>query len=218
MSKQNLFEAWAEKIAEQWRVLGALVAAVLVVIAGMGIVNSMRAKQELAATNALYEAQTAAHKAVAEKNFDAAEQAYTGLLANHKGTRAAFEGELQLGDMWMDAANYDKAIAHYQQAAGQSKDSFSKLLATYTIGIAQESAGKLSEAVKSYDDALATAGSDFLRPEILMAQARCYEALKQPQKAIELYKTVQEKFATRAYYSGAASAFEKQLAAGAKSL
>ena len=51
-----------------------------------------------------------------------------------------------------------------------------------------------------------------------MAQARCYEALNQGKKAIEIYKTVQEKYSTRAYYSGAASAFEKQLSAGVKNL
>jgi hypothetical protein len=69
--------------------------------------------------------------------------------------------------------------------------------------------------VKAYGDALNISGSDFLRPEILMAQARCYEALHQAAKAIEIYKTVQDKYATRSYYSGAASAFEKQLSGGA---
>ena len=85
------------------------------------------------------------------------------------------------------------------------------MLSHYTLGVAKETAGKLQEAVAEYEDALKAQGSDALRPEILMAQARCFEALKQPAKAIELYKTVQEKFATRSYYSGAASAFEKQL-------
>jgi tetratricopeptide (TPR) repeat protein len=113
----------------------------------------------------------------------------------------------------MDAAGYDKAIAHYQKAADEAADPFSKLLSIYNVGTARESQGKLDEAVKAYEQALAISGSDFLRPEILMAQARCYEALNQGKKAIEIYKTVEDKYASRSYYSGAASAYEKQLSA-----
>ncbi|MGZ3702291.1 MAG: tetratricopeptide repeat protein [Bdellovibrionota bacterium] len=202
-----------EKVAEQWKILGAVLGVVLVAVAAIGISNEVHSRHELAGTNALYDAQTAAHKAVAEKKFDQAEQIYSAMIDQHSGTRAAFEAELQLGDIWMDAGNYDKAVTYYQKAAAESADPFSKLLATYTIGIAKESAGKFDEAVKSYEDALAINGSDFLRPEVLMAQARCLEALNQGKKAIEIYKTVEDKYASRAYYSGAASAFEKQLSA-----
>lgn len=204
-------EVLVEKIAEQWKLLAAALVLVLVVMAGLGISNEMHSRREMAATNALYEAQIEARKA--DKKPEVAEQAFQKVIDGHKGTRAAFEAELQAGDAWIDAANYEKAAAHYQKAADESSDSFSKLLAIYNVGIARESAGKPEEAVKAYEQALAITGSDFLRPEILMAQARCYEALNQNAKAIEIYKTVEERFASRSYYSGAASAFEKQLSA-----
>jgi tetratricopeptide (TPR) repeat protein len=215
-SSHNNWEAFAEKAAEQWKLLLGLVVAVLAVIAAMGLMNSIHARKELAASNSLYEAQVAAHKAVADKKYDVAEQAYASVIDAHKGTRAAFEAELLAGDMLMDAGSYEKAAGYYQHAVSDATDPFSKLLAIYTIGTAKESAGKYDEAVKAYEEALSTAGSDFLRPELLMAEARCYEALNQPKKAIEIYKTVQEKYASRSYYSGAASAYEKQLSAGAK--
>ena len=210
MSKP-MMEVWAEKTAEQWKLIAGAVALVLLVMAGLGISNEMRSRREMAATNALYEAQIEARKA--EKNTEMAEQAFQKVIDQHKGTRAAFEAELQAGDAWIDAANYEKASAHYQKAADESSEPFSKLLAIYNVGIARESSGKPEEAVKAYEQALASTGSEFLRPEILMAQARCYEALNQTAKAIEIYKTVEEKFASRSYYSGAASAFEKQLSA-----
>ena len=208
-----LFEAWAEKAAEQWKLILGVVGVVLLVVAGVGIANELRSRRELAATNALYDAQMAARKDVAEKRLDQAGQVYEAMIEQHKGTRAAFEAELQLGDIWMDSGNYDKAVTYYQKAVTETNDPFSRLLSTYTIGIARESGGKLEEAVKAYGEALSFPGSDFLRPEILMAQARCYEALNQGQKAIEIYKTVEEKYASRSYYSGAAAAFEKQLSA-----
>jgi tetratricopeptide (TPR) repeat protein len=217
-ASKPVLDIWLEKIAEQWRLLGALVAVVLVAAAVVAGMDSMRSKKELAATNALYDAQQNARKAIADKKYPEAESALVSVMDQNKGTRAAFEAALQAGDMWMDAGNYDKAVSFYQRAAAEGGDTFSKLLSTYTIGIAKESAGKYDEAVKAYDDALAITGSDFLRPEILMAQARCYEALNQPKKAIDIYKTVEEKYSTRAYYSGAASAYEKQLSAGAKNL
>jgi TolA-binding protein len=46
-----------------------------------------------------------------------------------------------------------------------------------------------------------------------MAQGRCYESMNQNEKAIAVYKAVEEKYPNRTYYSGAASAYEKQLKA-----
>jgi tetratricopeptide (TPR) repeat protein len=182
----------------------------------VGLWNELGAKREREATNLLFEAQTAARKAVSEKKFEEAERAYQPLLEKFKGTRAAYEAELQMGDLWMDAGNFEKANGHYQSASSMTSDSFSRLLANYSLGVAKESEGKYSEAIASYSAALDAQGSDFIRPEILMAQARCYEALKDVKRAIEIYKTVQEKYSSRAYYSGAASAYEKQLSAGAQ--
>lgn len=206
-------KAFFDKVADQWKLLAAIIGAVLVVLALVGGWKEMRARNERNATNFLYETQTTARKFVAEKKLEDAEKVYAPLLEKYKGTRAAFEAELQMGDMWMDAANYDRATVHYDNASKMTSDSFSRLLAHYNVGVAKETAGKLGEAVAAYEAALSTQGSDFLRPEILMAQARCYEVLNQAKKAIDIYKTVQEKYAGRAYYSGAASAYEKQLSA-----
>jgi tetratricopeptide (TPR) repeat protein len=211
MHEKNFKDKIVETAVEQWKVVAAILGVAIVAGAGLGLWNESRARKDRAATNLLYESQISARKALEAKNFEEAEKALFPVVEKFRGTRAAFEAELQMGDLWMDAGKYEKAVAHYRNASGMASDSFSRLLATYTIGIARESEGKCEDAVKAYEEALALQGSDFLKPELMMAQARCFEALKQDKKAIEIYKLVQEKYATRAYYSGAASAYEKQL-------
>ncbi|MGE3262138.1 MAG: YfgM family protein [Bacteriovoracia bacterium] len=206
-------KAISDLVVENWKAVAGIILAALVVVGGVALWKERSERREMAATNALYEAQLAAKDLIAGKQLEQAEKSYEKLFAEYPGSRAAYEAELQIGDLWMEAKNFDKATEHYEKAASHAKDSFSRLLARYNLGISQESAGKFKEAVATYEETLKTDGSDFLRPEVLMAQARCYEALKENQKAIELYKTVQEKFAARSYYSGAASAFEKQLSA-----
>lgn len=203
---------YVDMIVAQWKVLAGVAGTVIVLLAVVGIWGEIKSKKDREATNQLYEAQVKSRQAITEKKFEEAEAAYKPLFEKHEGTRSAFEGHLQLGDIWMDAGNFEKAIGHYDLAMKSASDPFSRLLGHYTLGVAKESSGKYQEAVTEYEEALKAQGSDFLRPEILMAQARCFEALQQPAKAIELYKTVQDKFATRSYYSGAASAYEKQLA------
>lgn len=206
-------KSFSDTLADNWKLLLATIVAALVVISGIGMWKERGANRELAATNALYDAQLKAKDLVAAKQPDEAEKSFDKLLADYPASRAAYEAELQIGDFWMEAKNFDKATAHYKKATQLGKDSFSKILALYNLGIAQESAGKFKEAVDTYEQTVKADGSDFLRPEVLMAQARCFEALKENEKAIAVYKTVQEKFAARTYYSSAASAFEKQLAA-----
>lgn len=193
--------------------LAMLIGAILVIgIAGL-LWNEARVKRDREATNLLFEVQAKARELETKKNFAEAAKAFEPVLAKFPGSRAAYEAELHIGDLWMDAGSHDQAAVHYEKAARAASDGFSEVLARYNLGIALESAGKYLEAVASYQKALDARGSEFLKPEILMAQARCYESLNQDAKAVEIYKTVQEKFASKTYYSGAASAFEKQLTA-----
>jgi tetratricopeptide (TPR) repeat protein len=215
---EKYLDSIANVVKQQWKVLAAVVGTALVLLVILGFWKDAQARRDRDATNMLYDAQSSARKAMEQKKPEDAEKAYEPLLTKYKGTRAGYEARLHLGDVWMEAGDFEKASAHYQQAVESSSDPFSRLLALYTLGVARESAGKFQEAVTAYEEALKAQGSDFLRPEVMMAQARCYEALQQPAKAIELYKSVQEKFASRSYYSGAASAYEKLLSATPKQM
>jgi tetratricopeptide (TPR) repeat protein len=203
----------SEVLVANWKVVVAAVMAVLVLAGGFMVWRDRQQAWDQAASNALYEAQAQAREFVLKKQYAEAEKVYAPLFEKFPGSRAAYEGELQVGDFWTDGKNFDQAVVHYEKAVRIASDAFSRVLAKYNLGIAQESAGKYQDAVSTYEETQKLDGSDFLRPEVMMAEARCYEALKEPKKAIELYKAVQEKYASRSYYSGAASAFEKQLTA-----
>lgn len=189
--------------------LGAVILAVLVV----GLWQDQKSRKNEQATNALYDIQIQARELVAQKKFAEAEKAFDPIFEKYNGSRAAFEARLQIGDILMDQKNYSEASKRYEQAAALASDTFSKVLAQYSVGIARESAGQFQEAINGYEEALKNQGSEFLRPEILMAQGRCYESMNQNEKAIAVYKMVEEKYPNRTYYSGAASAYEKQLKA-----
>jgi tetratricopeptide (TPR) repeat protein len=199
---------------ENWKFVLSLVAVLVVVGGTVGIWNERKKAREKEATNFLYDTQVSVRALSEQKKFKEAEAALQPLLEKYPGTRAAYEAQLQMGDLWMENGAFAEAVKSYQLAADNAKDAFSKLLAKYNLGIAEESAGKFQEAVASYDDAMKVEGSDFLKPEILMAQARCFEALKNLPKAAEIYQQIQKDFASRSYYSGAAAAFERLLSAG----
>lgn len=202
--------------AANWKFVAGLLTAVVVVLAVAGFWNHRGQVNEREATNMLYDAQVASRVFVAEKNIAEAEKSFQSLVEKFPKSRATYEAHLQMGDLLMEAGNPAEAMKRYEKAASIAGDSFSKLLARYNLGIAREQAGQYQEAVASYADALTMEGSDFLKPEILMAQARCFEALKQVAKAIEIYQSIQKDFANRSYYSGAASAYEKQLTSGSQ--
>jgi tetratricopeptide (TPR) repeat protein len=198
-------------IAANIKVLFGIVAAVLLGIGGAALWNEKAQQQSAAASELLFQVQKEAEPLITQKNYPEATKKFSIIAEKFPGSRAHYESELLLGDIWMDAANYQEAVAHYEKAINLGSDSFSKTLASYNAGIASESAGKYQDAVSRYEAALKDKNADFLRPEILMAQARCHEMLNEKDKAIALYQQIQDKFASRTYYSGAASAMEKQL-------
>lgn len=186
----------------------AFVLAVLIVI-GLRQMSETREKE---ASELLFQAHGKAAELV-KTDVNAAASAYDLLLEKYPRTRAAFDANLQIGDYWMEKGKYDEAAKRYAQAAAKSQDNFSKILAQYNLGAAYESAGEYQEAVKSYENAQAIKAAEFLRPELLMAEARCYEALKNLSKASEIYKLIQDKYMAKSFYSGAASVFLSEIAA-----
>lgn len=207
-------KALEDFFAANWKLLVAVVAALVIAFVIVGAWRERVASKERAGMNALFTAQVAARDLAEKKKLPEAVAALDGVVKEHGGTRAAYEAQLQGADLLMDNGQFAEAVQRYEAARGLAKDDFSRVLVLYSLGIAQETAGQHQAAVGAYEEALKGEAGDPLRPEILLAAARCYEALGQAPKAVELYQQVQQKFANRPYYSGAASAFEKALSAG----
>jgi tetratricopeptide (TPR) repeat protein len=212
MNTENI----AKFFADNWKVILGAVAVVVLGTAAVGFWKDRQNSTDRKASEALFDAQTSAREFIALKNISEAEKKFSPVFEKFPSSRAAFEAYLLIGDLYMDVGNYSEAVKRYEQADALAKDAFSKLLAKYNLGIAKESAGNLQAAVDSYELALKGGSSDFLKPEILMAKARCLEALKRGSEAIVIYQEVQKQFANRSFYSGAAAAFEKKLSASLK--
>ena len=193
--------------AENLKLLLALLGAILVIAAIVLFFQAKHEAKEREAANALFEMRKMTDPLTQAKDYKSAAGILETVVEKFPGTRASFEANLMIADCFVDAKLPEKAIPYYTKAASEAPDNFTKVLALYSKGIAEESAGKVSEAVQSLDAAMKTSGSQFLTPEILMAQARSYEAMKNFAKAAEVYKTVEEKFANKSYYSSAAAAF-----------
>jgi predicted negative regulator of RcsB-dependent stress response len=207
-----------EFFEENWKPLAGLLVVALIILAAVGIWNERRKAHEQQAADLLYQVRKHSEELVKQNKPVEAEKALQPLFDQFPQSRAAYEATLQLGDMWMEQKSFAEAVKRYEKAVAMAHDPFSRLLANYNLGIAQEAAGQYQEAVASYGNAISVSDSDFLQPEIMLAQARCYEALKQVAKAVDLYKEIQAKFANRgAYYTGVASALENRLStAGAQ--
>ncbi|MEK6704460.1 MAG: tetratricopeptide repeat protein [Bdellovibrionota bacterium] len=106
-----------------------------------------------------------------------------------RGTKAAMEAELRIGDIYYDYGESDKAVDWYQKAAEHSSGSFEKALALMSMGYSYENTGKCVEAVNSFEKALAL-GEESLKGDLLMAEARCYETMKDFSKARTAYDKI----------------------------
>ena len=205
-------KAFGDYLADNWKLVAGAVGAIALVLVGLGVWTERQRGRERSAVNALYQAQKEARTLVEKKQVAEADAALQKVAQEFGGTRAAYEAFVQAGDFYMDAKSFGEAAARYAQAADATKDSFSRVLVRYNLGIAKESGGQFQEAVNAYEEALNVKGSDFLRPEILMAQARCYESLGQKPKALSLYQEVQRSYSNNPYYNNAATALAAQLA------
>ena len=114
-------KSFSDIAAENWKLIAGVLVAAIIVIGGVGLWNDHLQTKEIEATNALYDAQKNAKEFVAGKQLDLAEKAYDKLFAQYPNSRAAYEAELQIGDMFADAKNLDKAGEHYEKAAKIAK-------------------------------------------------------------------------------------------------
>ena len=202
-------ETFTNWVGANFKIIIAGFVAIALAAGLWGLMRSQGMAKERKAANALYDATQKANTLVNEKKFAEAVAVYKELAASFPKTRAGFDAVLRMGDIWSDSGNLEEAIKQYEEAIKTAPDAFSRSLAEYNVGVAYENSGKYAEAAAKYESAMKA--SEAMKPELLLAQARCYEKLGQKPKALELYKTLQEKFANKGYYSGAAAASAARL-------
>lgn len=188
---------------------GIVIGLVVLIIAlgSYGVMKDRERARERKASSLLYSIRKNTEKDINTRSFDAVLAKFQPIFDQFPNSRAAYEAQMMIGDMWMDAGDSEKAAAAYLRGHNMTSDTFSKLLAKYNEALAMEQGKLYEKADAAYNMALNIKGSDFLRPEILMAKARCLEALKRYDEARKLYIELRDKFSDRGFYSNAAAAF-----------
>jgi predicted negative regulator of RcsB-dependent stress response len=197
MNITNFLTTNAKKIAIA---LGAIV----LVLLAIGIVSDWKQRKQAEAANAFYDLK---NKAASESQPATAAGRYVDFAKKYSGTPSGFEAAITAADLYTEAKDYTAALAQYSFAAEHAPDNFTKTLALYNRGVAQENAGKFQDAVASFEQAAKNAESDSLKPELLLSQARAYESLGDSKKAIDLYRSIQDKYSAKPYYANMAAAF-----------
>lgn len=188
-------------------------AIVVALLLGWALIAEQKHKQQVQAANALFQLKTILQADIAAKKYSEVGAKFADLAKKYSGTPAGFEAALSAADMYVEAKQYDQAIQQYSLAVDQATDGFTKTLALYNRGVAQENSGKLQDALQSFDQAVKVTSGDSLKPELMMAQARAYESLGDAKKAVELYRSIQDKFAAKPYYANMAAAFLSRIQA-----
>lgn len=108
------------------------------------------------------------------------------------GTRAAYEAQLVLGNLYFDHGDAARAAKAFESSVGSAPSAQEKAMAYSAQGRALENGGKYAEALTAYSQALGIIkdSSQAIQGELLLAQGRCYELLKDTVKARSVYDQI----------------------------
>jgi TolA-binding protein len=107
------------------------------------------------------------------------------------GTSAGAQAAILASDTFMTYQQPDKA-AEIAQVATKAMDDRSMLagLARMQLGAALATKGDCKEAVKVWGEVIANKSAAFLQGDASLRSGICFEALNEPQKAMEMYQKV----------------------------
>jgi TolA-binding protein len=114
---------------------------------------------------------------------------YRAVIEQYPGTQAAFEARLGLGDLYYAHGDSARALPVFQEAFDKTSGSHNKAVALSSVGYAQENQGKTLDALNTFQKAL-DLGETGLKGDLLLAIARCQEALHDTAKAKATYEQI----------------------------
>lgn len=194
----------SSKMSTQTKPILITLAVLLAIIGLTSFLLSKKESRQGAAQTALYlalkteaqESKATATGSVATRFKDSLEQ-LTRVSKDFSGTRAAYEAELKLGDIYYDHDEPQSSIAWYESATKSAPRAFERMLAFYALAYAYEATQKYPEALKALEKAQNQ--GEGLRAEILLSMARIYSLTKDHGKAIATYDQVISQFPNSEY-------------------
>ena len=165
--------------------------AIVVIIAG-GIVLSRSQKGA--------ERKAASQLAMAEQPFyaqqyDRAILELAPIVDTFSGTKAGARAAFFLATAYFEQNDYDKALTNFEICEKKSSKNL-LLKASSMAGMAAclESLGRIDEAAQMYEKAGKKYGNHFSASQNLLQAARCYSAINNDTKALELYNLISSEY------------------------
>lgn len=117
---------------------------------------------------------------------------FSEIASDYSGTSAANLAQYYLGISYLKQGDYQKAIDHLKEFS--SDDVFLGSIAIGAQGDANLELKNTQKAAQLYVQAANRQRNNFTTPIYLMKAAQAFEALKQYDKAIEMYKDIQHNY------------------------
>lgn len=200
--------SWLERLAANPATLITGCVLILAVIGGGVLYTNHQSSRSSAANNALYGAQTSLNtilktwqtqlpkgqdvqfaKTDVDAKFGDVIKKLGAVSDQYAGTRAAFEAEMTVGDLYLNHGDAAKAIPAFDKATTEAPKSLDRANALSGLGYARESSGNFAGALEAYESALKV-GEASLKGDLLLSVARSHELLKEPEKARSTYDEI----------------------------
>jgi predicted negative regulator of RcsB-dependent stress response len=173
------------------RLVVGLVSVVVIVAAGAWFVFEYQGRKETAAQQALDQARFATRTG----NLPLAATDLNRLIENYRGTAAASEAVILLGQVRLLQDEPTLAVEELRAAIAAGVDPQFEAGAHALLGTALENIGNLNDAAHEYERAAATAWYDFQRASYLNDAGRAYVEGGDTTSALAAYRRVVSDFA-----------------------
>ncbi len=172
----------------------AMATAAVAVIVGGGawFTVSARARKEAFAAGALRDAQAA----VQAGNTPLAMNDLSRLITTYRGTTAAAEGAILLGQLRLAHGQADSAVTELRSFAESGPQARYQAAAYNLLGAALEQTGRMAEAGEAYAEAGASWPYTYLKAQALLDAGRTYRAAGDTGRAAQSYLQIVRDFAS----------------------
>ena len=124
-----------------------------------------------------------------EKSYPKALPKLKEIADKYKKTRPGFEATYELGNLFMDHEQPNKAFEWYDRAAESAPSQYEKSLALIASAASLENVFEYQKALERVDQALAI-GVSSLKGEVLLSKARTLQGMKKIPDAKKIYDQV----------------------------
>jgi TolA-binding protein len=204
IAQGDVFSQAVEWVRKNRRAATAGGAAVVIVAAGAWFVLSAKARKETFAARALRDAQAA----VAAGNVPLATNDLSRLVVSYRGTPAAQEAAILLGQLRLTQGAADSAIRELTAFAESGPSPRFLAAAQNLLGAALEQQGRFAEAGEAFQRAASVWPYDYLKAQALLEAGRAFRAAGDTARAAAAYARIV------ADYGDSPSAVEARLRLG----